>query len=70
MFCSNIARYYDLYQKHNKTMLLNQILSTRGGYESPACTFITLTSQEIVCQSGTMQINDLESDGDSNTYLF
>lgn len=68
MFCSNIVRYYDLYQKHNKTMLLNQILSTRGGYESPACTFISLTSQEIVCQSGIMSINDLERDGEELTF--
>lgn len=51
-------------------MLINQFLSIRGGYESPVCTFISLTAQEIVCQSGTMSIEDLESDGDGNTYLF
>lgn len=46
-------------------MLLNQILSTRGGYESPACTFISLTSQEIVCQSGIISIEDMERDGEN-----
>ncbi len=67
MFCSNIVRYTQirLISKNNKTMLLNQILSTRGGYESPACTFISLTSQEIVCQSGIMSIEDMERDGEN-----
>lgn len=46
-------------------MLLNQFLSIRGGYESPACTFISLTAQEIVCQSGIMSIEDMERDGEN-----
>ncbi len=45
-------------------MLLNQLFSTKG-YESPACTFISLTAQEIVCQSGIMSIEDMERDGEN-----